>query len=821
MIKYSGIYESSTPPPSTKALWVDGGVLKIYKNGSWRPVDDPKSKLTIDSILKAGSTNPVENKAIYSRFLGVDKDIEVNKNNINVLTGRVNEVDGVAKGAEALAKVNEERINSVTGTANAAKELAQKNEFNLRQVQATANTALTNSNENRKLVTNAQTTANEAKALVNGLTGLTGPIKIIERDVSQLKELNVVYPSNLRNLTVDSTPDEVKEAFIPSIGGTPGTTNTPHVGYLIKGNRNSDNQDDPDSTIISVEIVKIDDKDCHKFMYIDNNRDLVTMTVDVWGYKVIERSVVSNIDTIIDKTAYTFDGRLCVLEKGDNISEFLIPENMLQSVTPRVGDNIRLNRYYDTPSENPSWAIIIGVQQSGNRIMVSASSIDTTFRFSYNATTYEVIIPWTEMPSSKKIYDGTLLLDLGDTTDEAKIKKAFTPKGYAQPVIPDNGDIVQSPEESFIVFNIVQEDEFVIYVYGPQNANLIIALQCRKDFTTSLTLRGVIRMARYYYDGNALLSTEITTPSDIKLLYTPMDDTYGYKSISGAEPPKVGDIIFMPTTTSESFSKGVVVDTAETNNTYITRWFYGGKLYEAEVTKDFTSIPKYGKVIYDTNSGTLRDLYISAGAKYNEATGYYELNGLTDITEKEMRNIYLLYITNSSNAQHLVSWLGDSLGVRTNIAPYMYYAINMQNSIGANVNLEVLALSKSSLYISGLVAVAHGSFPKLKKVLGTWVYNSENPSDFNFSYGQPFGNCPLLEEIQMKGINKSHTFAVSPNLSKESVLYMITNANPPSGAAVGSITITLHPTVYTRLKDDADIVAALEAKGGIITLVSA
>lgn len=248
---------------------------------------------------------------LYARIKKNADDIAENKENVKVLTKRVDVVTGTANSAEALAKANEKRLNTVTGTANTANELAQKNQFNLRQVQATANTALTNSNENRKLVTNAQTTANEAKALVNGLTGLTGPIKIIERDVSQLKELKVVYPSNLRNLTVDSTPDEVKEAFIPSIGGTPGTTNTPHVGYLIKGNKNSDNQDDPDSTIISVEIVKIDDKDCHKFMYIDNNRDLVTMTVCIWGgtFKVIERSVVSNINTIVDKIN-TFDKKL-------------------------------------------------------------------------------------------------------------------------------------------------------------------------------------------------------------------------------------------------------------------------------------------------------------------------------------------------------------------------------------------------------------------------------------------------------------------------------------------------------------------------------
>lgn len=223
----------------------------------------------------------------------------------------------------------------------------------------------------------------------------------------------------------------------------------------------------------------------------------------------------------------------------------------------------------------------------------------------------------------------------------------------------------------------------------------------------------------------------------------------------------------------------------------------------------------------EDNSGTLRDLYISAGAKYNEATGFYELNGLTDITEEEMRKIYLLYITNSPKAEHIASWLSYPSDFRTNIPPRVYYVSNIQNSIGDNDSLEVLVLSSSALYIQNLVATAHGSFPKLRRVIGYWVYANNNPSNYNFAYGQPFGKCPLLEEIRMTRINKSHTFAVSPNLSKESVLYMITNANPPSGAAAGSITITLHPTAYARLKDDADIVAALEAKGGIVTLVSA
>ena len=56
---------------------------------------------------------------------------------------------------------------------------------------------------------------------------------------------------------------------------------------------------------------------------------------------------------------------------------------------------------------------------------------------------------------------------------------------------------------------------------------------------------------------------------------------------------------------------------------------------------------------------------------------------------------------------------------------------------------------------------------------------------------------------------------MSPNLSKDSVVYMISNAAPTS-----AISITLHPDAYARLADDAEIVAALEAQP-LVSLVSA
>lgn len=751
---------------------------------------------------------------LYARINKNADDIAENKENVKNLIKRVDVVTGTANGAEALAKVNEERINTVTGKANTALELAQKNQFNLGHVQATANTALKNSEINQDRVRNAQITANEAKASVEGLTTV---VRRAENDISQLKELNVVYPNNIRNLTTESTEAEIMEAFIPAINGSAGVVNTPHVGYLIKGNRNSDdNGYDPDSTIISVEVVKIDNHDCHKFMYIDNNRDLVTMTVCIWGgtFKVIERSVVSNIDTIIDKTPYTFDGRLCVLEKGDNISECLIPENMSQSITPRVGDNIRLNRYYDTPSENPSWAIITGVQQSGNKIMVSASSVDTTFRFSYNATTYEVVTPWTEIHGSKNIYNTDLLLSLNTTaTDEATIKKALTPKGCDYPVMPISGDIAESTDSfNSVIITIDSEDESLIFLPTPYYNNLIYAISVRKDYTSTEKKPITMRTYRVCYDGQALSDNSVKDPSIIKDLYTPFSEVDGTPDIDGQRAPRVGDLINMG-----DGNMGVVSEAIVKDNTYITRWFYGGKLYEVAVSKDFTSIPEYRKVIYDTTSGTLRDLYISAGAKYNEATGYYELNGLTDITEEQMR---VIYEKTWGWWLHLPSLNGFGSALpRTNIPCPDYKIIAYASKIsihsifavsGNDDNLEVVnlrALYTPTIFDEIKIVDFNWAFQEdknLREVQGI-INVKEARSDLNIG-----GN---IETINIKGLKVNIRFYNSQRLSKESVLYMINNSE-----ATKAITIGLNKAVYDVMKDDADIIAALAEKTNI-TLV--
>ena len=77
-----------------------------------------------------------------------------------------------------------------------------------------------------------------------------------------------------------------------------------------------------------------------------------------------------------------------------------------------------------------------------------------------------------------------------------------------------------------------------------------------------------------------------------------------------------------------------------------------------------------------------------------------------------------------------------------------------------------------------------------------------------------FSNNYRLERVKLKNLNKSLSLQLTL-LSKESLLYIIENE-----IATSAITITLSSYAYSRLAEDADIVAAL-ANHPLISLASA
>lgn len=262
-------------------------------------------------------------------------------------------------------------------------------------------------------------------------------------------------------------------------------------------------------------------------------------------------------------------------------------------------------------------------------------------------------------------------------------------------------------------------------------------------------------------------------------------------------------------------NKGIVVSLSEPDATTLGRSivvYYGDGTYTIVVKNDFTKV-----LVPWRKDSSLRDLYISAGAKYNEATGYYELNGLTDITEEQMR---VIYEKTWGWWLHLPSLNGFGSALpRTNIPCPDYkiiaYASNISvHSIfavsGNDDNLEVVnlrALYTPTIFDEIKIVDFNWAFQgdkKLREVQGI-INAKEARSDLSIG-----GN---IETINIKGLKVNIRFYNSQRLSKESVLYMINNSE-----ATSAITISLNKAVYDVMKDDADIIAALTEKTNI-TLV--
>ena len=215
----------------------------------------------------------------------------------------------------------------------------------------------------------------------------------------------------------------------------------------------------------------------------------------------------------------------------------------------------------------------------------------------------------------------------------------------------------------------------------------------------------------------------------------------------------------------------------------------------------------------DAPTLALRKLYIEAGAVYNEETGCYELNGLTDITEEQMLAIYdKTKGFGRYGGVVATRTMGYYQGVRTNI-PMQGYGYAVNSSIGNDSLypfgecrfIEVICLNplfeirntseghglaglNYSYSIQGNVPFAN-SCRVLKIIYGNIVVSSLN-ENMNFC-----GSCPVLEEVHVDKLSRSIRFCEdSPLINYESVSYLIDKA-----ANTSAITVTVHPTTYSYL----------------------
>ena len=211
-------------------------------------------------------------------------------------------------------------------------------------------------------------------------------------------------------------------------------------------------------------------------------------------------------------------------------------------------------------------------------------------------------------------------------------------------------------------------------------------------------------------------------------------------------------------------------------------------------------------------AGWVKDLAINAGATYDEASGTFTLNGVTGLTANDIRTILnagmFRPVQEVESRQYSLN-----RKIRT-IIPYdqnwytqFYMSICMRYMFASCVLLEAVRFSNAedggsmAIFATGSGEAMFNECSKLVKVFE--ILDFSKVTDLS----RTFTGCTSLTTIRIRNLGRHLYIGDSPNLSKDSILYLVQNS-----AATEAITVTLHPTAYAMAIADTDIQAALQQK---------
>lgn len=178
----------------------------------------------------------------------------------------------------------------------------------------------------------------------------------------------------------------------------------------------------------------------------------------------------------------------------------------------------------------------------------------------------------------------------------------------------------------------------------------------------------------------------------------------------------------------------------------------------------------------------------AAGAVYNRATGYFELNTLTDITAGQMRTIMAAGARQSST----LNWAYVTSTIRTHLPRVG----DGQAAIARSTFRTCFFLEAVEMPYLILQSEVFFGCNRLRSV--NWekapIYSLNDTAKANFQ------GCSKLVELRgfLRG-NFGFNIADSPLLSLASFQYMVDHAYNTA-----PITVTVHPDVYAKIQDETN-----------------
>jgi hypothetical protein len=191
-------------------------------------------------------------------------------------------------------------------------------------------------------------------------------------------------------------------------------------------------------------------------------------------------------------------------------------------------------------------------------------------------------------------------------------------------------------------------------------------------------------------------------------------------------------------------------------------------------------------------TSALRALFTSvpnANCVYNSNTGYYEMNGITNLTEANIIKSY--HVLQSYRSQ--IAGAYQSSEIRTNFYLGIISNANTTCSWWCQ-NLTTLEVFK--YYFLNYITALIGMFFGCSNLVAAETFRLDgitNAANANLM----FSGCVKLVTAYLYKLKVSFSFADSPLLSLESLQYLVTNR----GNGTTRITITVHATVWAKLND--------------------
>lgn len=206
-----------------------------------------------------------------------------------------------------------------------------------------------------------------------------------------------------------------------------------------------------------------------------------------------------------------------------------------------------------------------------------------------------------------------------------------------------------------------------------------------------------------------------------------------------------------------------------------------------------------------TSTAALHKVYESYGAVYNKSTGYWELEGITDLTQEDMIEIYLflthlIYVSGTSGFVRPVSKYNPRLILLWGGWAMNSYKFDGYDFFASHNKLEKLVVKGQRNQINLIIGkICSGMLMNCSALKDAGlIYLSSDTQDLAVAGREAFRGDSKLNRVLVDNLLTDISFKDSPLISYESLNYLVTNA-----ANTSAITVTVHPTTYSYLAGTA------------------